>query len=123
MSKAVLLRYLRGDSAAHLSDCCAYLCHTASLHSQAALPCLLLAAQHGATCASELDLRGGTDAAMAPPAAYLAEVLLPTLRRCLGVEASLQVSASGIGRCKVKPMWAPYASLEVLQDPLCCLLL
>ena len=69
-----------------------------SCRLQAALPCLLLAAQRGQPGQAELDLRGGTDAAMAPPAAYLAEVLLPTLRRRLGVEASLQVGVSGRGR-------------------------
>lgn len=73
---------------------------------QAALPCLLLAAPRpcGADAAadgadphaahvSELDLRGGTDAAMAPPAGYLAEVLLPMLRSRLGVSVALHVRA------------------------------
>ena len=49
--------------------------------------------QHGT--ASELDLRGGTDAAMAPPVGYMQHVLLPTLRRRLGVRASVQLVRRG----------------------------
>ncbi|KAK9834892.1 hypothetical protein WJX81_006902 [Elliptochloris bilobata] len=75
-----------------------------TLLAQAALPCLLLAAQPEGTGKSELDLRGGTDATMAPPAAYLAQVLLPTLRRRLGIDARLHVDRAGFypkggGRC------------------------
>jgi hypothetical protein len=33
---------------------------------------------------SVLELRGGTDAAMAPPAAYLSDVLAPLLRHLYG---------------------------------------
>lgn len=54
----------------------------------------LQAAVQGGT-ASELDLRGGTDAAMAPPVGYLQHVLLPTLRRRLGVHASMQLVRRG----------------------------
>ena len=62
---------------------------------QAALPCLLYAAPsasrepHGA---STLELRGGTDAAMAPSISYLQHVLLPTLRSLFGLTLALQVS-------------------------------
>ncbi len=38
-----------------------------------------------------MTLRGGTDAEMAPPVDYLMKVLVPTLRRLLGLE-SLDVS-------------------------------
>ncbi|PRW59938.1 RNA 3 -terminal phosphate cyclase [Chlorella sorokiniana] len=54
----------------------------------------LQAAVQGGT-ASELDLRGGTDAAMAPPAGYMQHVLLPTLRRRLGVHATMQLVRRG----------------------------
>lgn len=55
---------------------------------QAALPCLL-AVPPGAR--SELTLRGGTDAAMAPPVWYTQHVLLPLLRTWWGLDADLQV--------------------------------
>ncbi len=73
---------------------------------QVALPCLLLAAPRrqrgpGAEAAhaesgpsaglSQLDLRGGTDTAMAPPVGYMEAILLPTLRQRLGVDVSLRV--------------------------------
>lgn len=45
--------------------------------------------------ASELDLRGGTDAAMAPPAGYLQHVLLPVLRSHLGVKAHVELVRRG----------------------------
>ena len=44
---------------------------------------------------SVLDLRGGTDASMAPPAAYAQDVLLPMLHRLQGVQASLQLHRRG----------------------------
>jgi RNA 3'-terminal phosphate cyclase (ATP) len=74
--------------------------HTAgsvALLAQACLPCLLLAAarEDGKGRASSLDLRGGTDAAAAPAADYVAAVLLPTLRRVLGVDAALRVTRRG----------------------------
>ena len=42
-----------------------------------------------------MTLRGGTDAAMAPPVGYAQHVLLPLLRRKLGVEVSLDVIRRG----------------------------
>lgn len=72
------------------------------LLAQAAMPCAILAADtprdpvgskraassqdaaHNGTVSS-LTLRGGTDAAMAPPFGYTSNVLLPTLRQQLGV--------------------------------------
>ncbi len=89
-----------------------------------ALPCLLLAAPRwqrgpGAELAhaesgpgaglSQLDLRGGTDTAMAPPAGYLQAVLLPTLRQRLGVDVSLHVrtlrSPCGLPMTAKWPTW------------------
>ena len=59
------------------------------LMAQALLPCALFA--HGGPSAHvTLDLRGGTDAAKAPPVAYLESVLLPTLRRALGIDVSVE---------------------------------
>lgn len=58
---------------------------------QAALPCLLFAAPHPAKEVSTLDLRGGTDAAMAPPVDYMLHVLLPTLRRLFGIDIQGEV--------------------------------
>jgi RNA 3'-terminal phosphate cyclase (ATP) len=40
---------------------------------------------------SQLDLRGGTDAAFAPPVGYLEHVLLPTLQRLLPASIELDV--------------------------------
>ena len=62
---------------------------------QAALPCLLYAAPDASReppGASTLELRGGTDAAMAPSISYLQHVLLPTLRRLCGLTLDLQAS-------------------------------
>ena len=44
---------------------------------------------------SVLDLRGGTDASMAPPAAYAQQVLLPMLHRLQGVQASIDLQRRG----------------------------
>jgi len=75
-----------------------YLADTATagscmLLAQCALPCALFAS--GAPGAGPggrvvLDLRGGTDASMAPPVGYMRDVLFPTLRRCLGVDVVFQ---------------------------------
>lgn len=54
---------------------------------------LQAAVQRGA--ASCLDLRGGTDAAMAPPAGYTQHVLLPVLRSRLGVRADMHLQRRG----------------------------
>lgn len=51
------------------------------------------AVQRGA--ASCLDLRGGTDASMAPPLAYTQHVLLPVLRSRLGVRADMHLERRG----------------------------
>lgn len=69
---------------------------------QAALPCLLMAQQVSSPSeampdgqTSVLDLRGGTDASMAPPAAYAHQVLLPMLQRLQGVQASIDLQKRG----------------------------
>ena len=61
---------------------------------QATLPCLLYASTNhtlSPSNVSTLDLKGGTDAAMAPSIGYLQHVLLPTLRRLFGLTVDLQV--------------------------------
>lgn len=61
---------------------------------QAALPCLLYAEPSLSTVTdriSVLDLRGGTDAPMAPSIGYLQHVFVPMLRRLLGLSVDLQV--------------------------------
>ncbi|KAL3157661.1 hypothetical protein ABBQ32_012103 [Trebouxia sp. C0010 RCD-2024] len=72
------------------------------LLAQAALPCLFMAHQVSSPVGtmpdgrtSVLDLRGGTDACMAPPAAYAQHVLLPMLQRLQGVQASLDLHKRG----------------------------
>ena len=60
----------------------------------AAAAAALRAAVAGGT-ASELDLRGGTDASMAPPAGYMQHVLLPVLRSRLGVQADMALVRRG----------------------------
>ena len=69
---------------------------------QAALPCLFMAQQISSPAGpmpdkqtSVLDLRGGTDASMAPPAAYAQQVLLPMLHRLQGVQASIDLQKRG----------------------------
>ena len=69
---------------------------------QAALPCLFMAQQISSHAGlmpdrqtSVLDLRGGTDASMAPPAAYAQQVLLPMLHRLHGVQASIDLQKRG----------------------------
>ena len=78
---------------------------------QAALPCLLMAGpgesaagsalpaddapQPISSVRSVLRLRGGTDASMAPPVGYAQHVLLPLLRRKLGVDVSLDIVRRG----------------------------
>lgn len=62
---------------------------------QAALPCLLYAVLDPPLAEprvpSVLELRGGTDAPMAPSIGYLQHVLLPMLRRLFGLNLALQV--------------------------------
>ncbi len=48
----------------------------------------------GATV-SHLELRGGTDAAMAPPVGYMQHVLLPLLRAKLGIQLDMQLERRG----------------------------
>lgn len=69
---------------------------------QAALPCLFMAqpSQQAVPAMPEgnvsvLELRGGTDAAMAPPVGYVQHVLLPMLSRLQGVEASINLHRRG----------------------------
>lgn len=38
-----------------------------------------------------VDLRGGTDAAMAPPVGYMQQILLPTLRRLFNIDITERV--------------------------------
>ena len=66
------------------------------------MPCLVMAAHNTQPIegfpnaqTSELDLRGGTDASMAPPVAYVQQVLLPMLRRLQGIEASIDLQKRG----------------------------
>lgn len=63
-----------------------------ALLAQAALPCLLFS---GGEKKCALTLRGGTDADAAPPADFLAHVLLPTLRAAMHLDASLSVTRRG----------------------------
>ncbi len=63
------------------------------LLAQSALPCLLFAA--GGAPSSTLELKGGTDAAMAPPVDFLTSVLLPLLSRTICVDASATVARRG----------------------------
>lgn len=82
------------------------------LLAQAALPCALLAAHQSfetigckrsassiegstETYGSVLTLRGGTDAAMAPPFGYTNSVLIPMLQRLLGVSITAHCKMRG----------------------------
>ena len=70
------------------------------LLAQVALPCLLFArpetpSSHTETTSSKLELKGGTDAAMAPPVDYTLQVLLPTLRAHLHIQADIVVHRRG----------------------------
>ena len=100
---------------------------------QAALPCLL-SVPEGAQ--SELTLRGGTDAAFAPPVWYTQHVTLPLLRAWWGLDAHIQVTQApwdvgqpGVRLCRragwhgrSKACAACAAARSMLQRPLCCLL-
>ncbi|CAL5229697.1 g13069 [Coccomyxa viridis] len=70
-----------------------------ALLAQAALPCLLYAVPEPSSAesskASVLELRGGTDAAMAPSIGYLQHVLLPMLRHLFGLTLDLQLERRG----------------------------
>lgn len=63
-----------------------------SLLLQVSLPCAFMSPSPTPV---ELLLRGGTNADMAPQTDYAEHVLLPTLRRCCGLEAALDVRQRG----------------------------
>jgi len=67
-----------------------------TLLAQVAIPCALYS-QPGPTggAALHLHLRGGTDAAFAPPVGYLQHVLLPLLRHLQGDRISLDLHRRG----------------------------
>lgn len=72
------------------------------LLAQAALPCLIMAQANSSPAermpdgqTSVVELRGGTDAAMAPPVSYIQQVLLPMLQRLQGVKASIDLQRRG----------------------------
>ena len=89
---------------------------------QAALPCLLMAGDQGR---SELTLRGGTDAAMAPPVYWYKHVCLPLLRAWWGLEADVQVClgllrdwlATGCHYGNVDALAETVATPNAVQDP------
>ena len=70
-------------------------------HLQAAVPCAVMAvalsSDGDVTSNNEhvtlLELRGGTDAAMAPPVDYFRHVLLPVLRERFGLRIDEEVLA------------------------------
>ena len=65
---------------------------------QAAVPALLFATSSGnPEVLSTLLLKGGTDADMAPPVAYLQQVLVPTLRRLYDLQIEAQVCDGKVG--------------------------
>ena len=104
-----------GGATPHVAD--AGTAGSTTLMAQAALPAALLAggrpapppppalaqppppalAQPAPPCplTTVLDLRGGTDAAMAPPFDFAALVLLPTLRQVCGIRADLTMHRRG----------------------------
>lgn len=72
------------------------------LLAQSAVPCLLFAAassditsNNEKTASSDLVLKGGTDASMAPPVGYMHDVLIPTLAAQLGIDIGLDVERRG----------------------------
>jgi RNA 3'-terminal phosphate cyclase (ATP) len=71
-----------------------------TLLAQAALPCAVFAnpaaaGQPGCDSVTRLQLRGGTDASMAPPVSYLTDILQPTLRRLLGLDVTVSLIKRG----------------------------
>ena len=93
-STAVALRPGRLAAGAHVAD--TGTAGSCMLLAQAALPCLLFAAPGpaGGGRESVLELRGGTDATLAPPLGYLQHVLLPVLG-ALGVDATVELVRRG----------------------------
>lgn len=66
---------------------------------QSAVPCLLMSAPRNSADReageSVLSLKGGTDAAMAPPVSYTQQVLVPMLKRLLGVDIHVELKRRG----------------------------
>ncbi len=66
---------------------------------QSAVPCLLMSAPRNSAYReagqSVLSLKGGTDAAMAPPVSYTQQVLVPMLKRLLGVDIHVELKRRG----------------------------
>ncbi len=62
---------------------------------------------------SYLELRGGTDAAMAPPVGYMQHVLLPILHRMLGIQLDMQLERRGFFP-KARPLPCPRCSQHSL---------
>ena len=66
---------------------------------QSAVPCLLMSAPRnnadGEAGQSVLDLKGGTDADMAPPVNYTQQVLVPMLKQLLGVDIDVELKRRG----------------------------
>eukprot|EP00891_Asterochloris_glomerata_P008130 jgi/Astpho2/8130/Aster-x1483 len=69
------------------------------LLAQSAVPCLLMSAPRNSADReageSVLSLKGGTDAAMAPPVSYTQQVLVPMLKRLLGVDIHVELKRRG----------------------------
>jgi RNA 3'-terminal phosphate cyclase (ATP) len=95
---------------------------------QIALPCLLftdqqyLQNQEKTAENNEIRLKGGTDAAMAPPIEYLQRVLLPTLRQHLHIDVSLHLvrrgffpRGQGLVNLKVKSLQAESSLLPAFH--------
>lgn len=74
-------------------------CKTAgscTLLVQSILPCLLFAKpDENGNQVSTVELRGGTDVAMAPPVDYLRYVLIPTLKSRFGIDAEVELIRRG----------------------------
>ena len=68
---------------------------------------MLMAHPTGKTDVSVCELKGGTDAQMAPPVGYAQHVLQPLLKRLLGIEATLEVQCRGFYPrvCAVWKVW------------------
>lgn len=85
------------------------------LLAQVALPCLLFTVPFRRSSTNEpwftLHLRGGTDASMAPPIGYYQHVLIPFLRRQLGIRVEVQLvrrgfypKGQGVVELRVEPL-------------------
>ena len=80
-------------------SCLTTACSHKMVCMQSALPCLLMSAPRnnadGEAGQSVLELKGGTDADMAPPVSYIQQVLVPMLKRLLGVDIDLELKRRG----------------------------